>query len=262
MPSKSPKSGQANSNQLRNIKLVLEYDGSAFHGFQKQPNHPTVQETLERSLSRLTGEPTKIGAASGRTDAGVHAVSQVVHFKTQSRLEPREIRKALNATLPQSIAVREAEEAGIDFHSRFHTTGKTYEYRIWNHEARSPFLNQRAWHVRGPLNLLKMRQAAKILTGKHDFRSFCTTDPDRRENNSVRTIKKFEVKKEGDLVCLRVTADGFLYRMVRNLTGALVDVGRGKITPEDVKKALKAKDRREVGQGAPAHGLYLIDVTY
>lgn len=248
--------------KVRNIKLVLEYDGSAFHGFQRQPNRISIQETLENALTRLLGSKTKIGAASGRTDAGVHAVSQIVHFKTSREYTPWEIRKALNAILPPEIAVREAEEEKDDFHARYSVKSKTYEYRIWNHEARSPFWEKRAWHVRSPLDLSKMRKAAKILTGKHDFRSFCTTDPLRRDRNTVRTIKRFEVEKEGDLVRIRVEADGFLYRMVRNLTGSLVDVGKGKLGPARVKQALEAKDRREVGQGAPAHGLYLIDVNY
>ncbi len=259
MPSKSPKSGPLKN---RNIKLVLQYDGTGFHGFQRQPSRPTVQAALEEALQKLTGSAVKIGAASGRTDAGVHASSQVVHFKTQSLLTPWEIRKALNAILPPSVAVREALDVPDEFHSRFHTKEKTYEYLIWNHEARSPFYAQRAWHVRDRLNLSKMRKAAKILTGKHDFRSFCTTDPDRRGNNAVRTIKKFEVKREGDVVRIRVTADGFLYRMVRNLTGALVEIGRGRLDFNELPGILKARDRRSVGQGAPAQGLYLVDVTY
>ena len=248
--------------KIKNFKLILEYDGSAFSGFQKQPQRPTVQQALEDALSKLLGSKTKIGAASGRTDAGVHAVSQVVHFKTVREYSAAEIRKALNAILPAAVAVREAEEVPPEFHSRFSAKTKTYEYRIWNHPARSPFLNGRAWHIRHLLDLKRVRQAAKVLTGTHDFRSFCTTDPARRENSTVRTIKSFIIKKEGDLVLIRVQADGFLYRMVRNLTGALVDAGRGKLTAAQLAAALKARDRREVGQTAPAHGLYLIDVTY
>lgn len=246
----------------RNIKLVLEYDGSAFHGFQLQPKHRSVQRVLERALARLCGKKTKISAASGRTDSGVHALHQVVNFKTQSPRSLNEIHKALNAILPDEIAVKSAEEVAENFHARFDVKKKTYEYRIWNHRVRSPLLLGRVWHVPFLLDVERMKQGARLLCGKHDFRSFCTTDASKKDQDTTRMVYSFEIFKEGNLLFLRVSADGFLYRMVRNFAGTLVDLGSGKISLKDLEMALAAKDRRAVGCMAPADGLYLFDVTY
>lgn len=264
MPSKSLKSGPVKNNQahLRNIKLVLEYDGSAFHGFQLQPKHTSVQRSLEKALARLCGKKTKISSASGRTDAGVHALHQVVNFKTQSPRPVQVIQKALNAVLPDEIAVVSAEEVPESFHARFDVKVKTYEYRIWNSRVRSPLLIGRVWHVPFKLDLEKMKKGAELLCGTHDFRSFCTTDASKKNQETTRTVYSFEVLQEGNLIFLRVSADGFLYRMVRNFAGALADLGSGKISLEDLKKSLQAKDRREVGCMAPSEGLYLFNVTY
>lgn len=248
--------------KTRNIKLVLEYDGSAFHGFQLQPKHSSVQRTLEKALTRLCGKKTKISAASGRTDAGVHALHQVVNFKTTSPRTPEVIQKALNAILPDEIAVKSVEEVSENFHSRFDVERKTYEYRIWNSRVRSPLLLGRVWQVPFNLDLKKMKEGAELLCGTHDFRSFCTTDASKKDQETTRTVYGFEVFQEGNLIRLRVTADGFLYRMVRNFAGALTDLGSGKISLSDLKKSLEAKDRREVGCMAPSDGLYLFDVTY
>lgn len=261
MPSKSPKSGQVNSS-LRNIKLVLEYDGSAFHGFQLQPKHVSVQKVLEKALARLCGKKTKISSASGRTDAGVHALYQVVNFKTQSPRPVQVIQKALNAILPDEVAVVSAEEVPESFHARFDVKVKTYEYRIWNSRVRSPLLIGRVWHVPYALDLEKMKKGAQLLSGTHDFKSFCTTDPSKKDRDTTRTVYSFEVSREGNLISLKVSADGFLYRMVRNFAGALADLGSGKISLDDLKKSLQAKDRREVGCMAPSEGLYLFNVTY
>ncbi len=246
----------------RNIKLVLEYDGAAFHGFQKQPNRPSIQEALESAFLKLFGKPIKISSASGRTDAGVHADCQVVNFKCPSAMPAVQIQKALNAHLPDAIVVKSAEEVNKNFHARFSAKSKVYEYRIWNSRVRSPLLAAQTYHVPYPLNLAKMKRAAKILTGKHDFRSFCTAGKVRREN-TVRTMKRIQIKRsQGGLISIQFEADGFLYRMVRNLVGLLLDAGRGKIDLGEVQKVLAAKDRREAGQMVPAHGLRLSHVTY
>ena len=247
---------------MRNIKLVIEYDGSAFHGFQLQPKHSSVQRALEKALTRLCGKKTKISSASGRTDAGVHALQQVVNFKTKSPRPVAVIQKALNAILPDEIAVKSVEEVPENFHARFDVKAKTYEYRIWNSRVRSPLLIGRVWHVPFHLDLEKMKKGAELLCGTHDFRSFCTTDASKKDQETTRTVYSFEIMQEGNLIFLRVTADGFLYRMVRNFAGALVDLGSGKISLVELKKSLQAKDRREVGCMAPSDGLYLFYVTY
>jgi tRNA pseudouridine38-40 synthase len=247
----------------RNIKLTLEYDGTDFHGFQFQPSRHTIQEALEKALSKFYNKPMKIGSASGRTDAGVHAKCQVVHFKTD-RPEPlRQIQKGLNAHLPHAIAVRKAEEMKADFHARFHTVDKTYEYCVWNDEARSPFWDKYSFHVSQPLSLAAMRKAAKVFIGRHDFRSFCATEkPNQKKKETVRMVTGIVIKREGSLIRFRFTAEGFLHHMVRNMVGALIEAGRGKLTAKALKEVLDHKDRRRAAATAPAKGLTLIDVTY
>ncbi len=248
---------------MRNIKLVLEYDGSTFFGFQKQPLHPTIQEALEKALSIFFRHKMKIAAASGRTDAGVHAEGQVVNFRTASAEPIAKIQRGLNALLPQSIVVSGIEEVPQDFHARYSIKSKIYEYRIWNHPYRSPLIAGRAFHVPFHLNISSMRRAAKLLTGKHDFRSFTSPSAIKKMNISfVRTVKRFLVKKQGYLILFHVEADGFLYHMIRNMVGTLLEVGRGKRTPGSIAEVLKAKDRRFAGMAVPSEGLTLIEVTY
>ena len=247
---------------MRNIKLVLEYNGSAFFGFQKQPGKPTIQEALEKALSSFFDRKMKIGAASGRTDTGVHAEGQVVHFKTASAHELWQIQKGLNALLPPSIVAKDIEEVPAAFHARYSVRSKVYEYRIWNHACRSPLIAGRAFHVPQKLNVAKMRQAAKVLVGKHDFRSFTSVTALKKGSSCVRTIKYFQIKRQGPLLRIRVEANGFLYHMIRNMVGTLLEVGRGKRQVKDIASILKAKDRRLAGMTAPAEGLTLIKVTY
>lgn len=247
----------------RNIKLVLEYDGSAFYGFQRQPNHLTVQEVLESALSRLFNRPVKIQAASGRTDTGVHAEGQVVNFRITSPLSCEAIQKALNGILPGSVAVRQASNAPEDFHARFSASGKTYEYRIWNSRVRSPLLAGKTCHVTQPLDVSKMRKAAGYLKGRHDFRSFCAEDPSKKgDRNTIRTIRRLTVGSKGKQISIRIEADGFLYRMVRNLAGVLVEAGSDRISPLRVKEILELKDRRQAPKTMPPQGLTLVSVTY
>lgn len=248
---------------MRNIKLVLEYNGSTFFGFQKQPNHPTIQEALEKALSIFFRRKMKIASASGRTDTGVHAEGQVVNFKTSSDVELRKIQRGVNALLPAAVVVREIDEVSADFHARYSIRSKVYEYRIWNHLYRSPLAAGRVYHVPYPLRLANMRKAAKDLIGRHDFRSFTSPSAMKKEKAScVRTIKRFQIKKQGHLLLCRVEADGFLYHMIRNMVGTLLEVGRGKRSPQDIFRILKAKDRRLAGMTAPSEGLTLIKVTY
>ena len=247
---------------MRNIKIVLEYNGSMFFGFQKQPGRPTIQEVLEKALSGFFDRKMKIAAASGRTDTGVHAEGQVVNFKTSSAHKLWQIQKGLNALLPPPVVVKEIEEVTPDFHARYSVRSKTYEYRIWNHPCRSPLIAGRAFHVPYALNISSMRKAAKIFTGKHDFRSFTSVSAIKKGSSCVRTIKRFQIKKQGHLILMHVEANGFLYHMIRNMVGTLLEVGRGKRKAENIETILKAKDRRLAGMTAPSEGLTLMRVTY
>ena len=247
---------------MRNIKLVLEYNGSMFFGFQKQPGQPTIQEVLEKALSGFFDCKMKIAAASGRTDTGVHAEGQVVNFRTSSAHGLKQIQKGLNALLPPAVAVKDIEEVPDCFHARYSVRSKVYEYRIWNHPCRSPLVAGRAFHVPYSLNLAAMRRAAKSLMGEHDFRSFTSVASMKKGSSCVRTIKRFQIKRQGHLILMHVEADGFLYHMIRNMVGTLLEVGRGKRKVGDIAAILKAKDRRFAGTTAPSEGLTLMRVTY
>ena len=250
---------------MRNIKLILEYDGSDFFGFQKQPGKSTIQEVLEKALSSFFDCKMKISAASGRTDAGVHAEGQVVNFKTLSLRELWQIQKGLNALLPPPVVVKEIEEVSESFHSRYSAKSKIYEYRIWNHSCRSPLLAGRSFHVPQRLSLLKMRKAAKFLMGRHDFRSFTSeaqVAKGRKGVSFIRTVKELRIQKKGSLILVRIEADGFLYHMMRNIVGTLLEVGRGLREPVDIRTILKARDRRMSGMTVPSDGLVLHKATY
>lgn len=252
---------------VRNIKLVLEYDGAPFFGFQKQPGRSTIQQALEHALSKFFNQPMKISAASGRTDTGTHAEDQVVNFRTASDRDPGSIRKGLNAHLPPHIVVKSVEEVSPDFHSRYNAKSKIYEYRVWNAPFRSPLLDARVFHVPFRLNLSEIRKAARRLVGRHDFSSFTSESalsrgPGKKKVSRIRTVKKISIQKKGDLLIFQVEADGFLYHMVRNIVGTLLEVGRGKRRSEEMTKILRAKSRRFSGNTAPAKGLTLHQVIY
>ncbi len=244
----------------RSFKLILEYDGAAFFGFQRQPGKRTVQSELEKALSRLFNHRTKIKAASGRTDTGVHASYQVVHIRMPTALVIERIQFGLNYYLPQEMAVRQVEEVPADFHARFGASSKTYEYRIWNHSVRSPLRARHFFHVPRPLNVEEMRRAAARLKGRHNFSSFCSAHSAVRD--PVRWIQGFRVLKKGCEITLSVTADGFLYHMVRNLAGALIEVGTGRLSVKDLEKFRKSQGRQNAPFSAPAHGLSLVRVFY
>jgi tRNA pseudouridine38-40 synthase len=247
---------------MRNIRLIIEYEGTNYSGWQVQTRHKqkkTVQEILEKALAQILQEKIKV-IGSGRTDAGVHSLGQTANFKTKSKLDCDNIQRALNSILPKDIRIREIEQVRADFHARFSARSKIYRYTIVNHSFASPFLRRWAYLVRHPLNLRRMRSAAKYLLGKHNFRSFQAAD--KKERNSVRTIKWLDIRRDGDLIHINIEADGFLYRMVRNIAGTLIEVGRGRRSAENIKTILKAKNRIYAGSCAPARGLCLMEVKY
>lgn len=253
---------------MRNIKLSLEYDGTDFCGFELQPGKRTIRGELEKALKRIYKRPVKFYAAS-RTDAGVHAVGQVVSFKPPIDIPLKRLPAALNSVLPGDIRIRKAEETAKTFNARFNAKAKVYEYLIFNSVVMPPQLRKLAWHVKPELDLSAMRSAAKILVGKHDFSSFCASGGD--DKDFVRKILKLDIRNskleiwQGHVLRIlrfRVTGNGFLYKMVRNLMGTLVDVGLGRLKPIEVKRILEAKNRRLAGRTAPAYGLCLISVKY
>jgi tRNA pseudouridine38-40 synthase len=247
---------------MHNFKIIFEYDGLGFCGWQTQAQgERTVQEEMEAVLLKVFKQPIKV-IASGRTDSGVHARGQVVSFKADTRMKPLEIQRALNSLLPADIAVHEVLEVKSDFHAQYSVKEKTYRYTVLNRKYRSVFLRDRVYFYPFPLNISNMRKAAKYLIGRHDFKSFQAYDPLRAERRTVRTIKKITIKKEGDLIHIDVTADGFLYKMVRNIAGTLLAIGAGQLPPGDMPKILKAKNRKAAWDTAPAEGLCLMAVRY
>jgi len=243
---------------LRNLKLTIEYDGTSYHGWQTQTkNLKTIQETIEKVLEKILQQKVKL-IASGRTDKGVHALNQIANFKTSFPITCDKLRKALNSLLPSDIVVKKIEEVDLSFHSRFCTKSKIYRYLILNRKYPSAFLKDRAYFYPFPLNLNLMRKQAKFLKGRHNFKSFQIKD--KIERNPIRNIKRINISKRNNLIKIEIEADGFLQGMVRSIVGTLLEIGRGK--PLDIKKILKAKDRKFSGPTAPACGLYLVKVKY
>lgn len=245
----------------RNICLTIEYDGTRFHGWQSQrrKRFRTVQEEIEKAAKRLFGRNiTLIG--SGRTDAGVHAEFYPANFKIRSPLPLSNITKGLNSYLPKDIAVASAEEAAGDFHARFNAREKLYRYTIINRKIRSPLLQRHAALVSYDLDIKAMRKASKYLVGKKNFRSFQASD--KKEKSSVRHVKRLDIVDKFPIIEIYIQADGFLYNMARNIVGTLIDVGRGRIRPEEVKIILSKKHRPCAGSTAPAKGLCLVKVFY
>lgn len=245
---------------MRTIALVVEYDGTHFHGFQRQISLPTVAGELDRALSALCAQPIAVVGA-GRTDAGVHATGQVVSFETASDVPLRRMPLALSGMLrEQRIAVLRAVERKPGFSARHDALARTYRYRILNRAAPSPLRERRVFFVRSPLDVDRMLTASTALLGKHDFTSFCAQVPER--GHPVRTVERIEITHEGEIIDLELTADSFLHQMVRIIVGTLVEIGRGKRPPDDIGKILEAKNRRVAGVTAPPHGLYLTHVRY
>jgi tRNA pseudouridine38-40 synthase len=244
---------------MGSFRLTIAYDGTAYHGWQVQPNGLTIQEVLQRELGRMTGEAIVVHG-SGRTDAGVHAWGQVAHFHTASRLGPAEFFPGLNALLPDDIVCRRIAAVPPDFHARKHARRKTYCYCIDNHRPHHPLAARYAWNVRRPLDLAAMRRAADFLVGEHDFASFKAADGGTV--TSTRRIFGLRIWRRGRYVLLLVTADGFLKNMVRVIAGTLVECGLGKRFPEDFPAIIAARDRAAAGITAPAKGLILRTVHY
>jgi len=244
----------------RTIKLVIEYDGQNYAGWQAQRNGTGVQEAVEEAIFKVTAERLRI-AGSGRTDAGVHALGQVASFRTESRIPAAKFAAALNAHLPEDVAVISAEEVPADFHARKSVRSKTYRYRILNRPARPALERGKVYHLVPKLDVAAMKRGAKLLVGRHDFRAFTPTAA-VKPGGYEREIFALEVERRGDLVDIEVTGSGFLYNMVRCIAGTLIDVGRGRRPPEDVAAVLESRDRRRCGPTAPACGLCLVRVEY
>jgi tRNA pseudouridine38-40 synthase len=266
---------------VRNLKLILSYDGSEFAGWQVQPGRATIQGTLASAIGRLTGENV-LPQGSGRTDAGVHALAQVATFATVSPIPIDNWIKALNDILPASIRVLEVSEAAADFHARKSAQAKTYRYRMYRGAICPPFLARYVWHYPFPLQENEMADAAGLVVGEHDFTSFAAVDPERFERGendnqkghggaqgntsgedlNVRTIFSSVWTREGDELIYTVRGNGFLHHMVRNLVGTFLLMGKGTLTPEDFRRILASRDRSVAGPTAPASGLYLVSVEY
>ena len=258
---------------MRNLKVILAYDGAEFSGWQVQPDKPTVQGTLASAIGRITGEKV-LPQGSGRTDAGVHALAQVMTFVTESAVPTENFVKALNDILPASVRVLEVSEAPLDFHARHSARAKTYRYRIYRESICPPFLARYVWHYPYRLAEQEMARAANCVVGEHDFTSFAAVDPERgrgedavssvRNNirNNVRKIFSSSWERFGDELVYTVRGSGFLHHMVRNLVGTFILVGRGTLQVEDVARILEARNRSAAGATAPASGLYLASVEY
>ena len=264
-------------NFLRTFKVILEYDGTAYHGWQWQSEKRSLQAEFERALFEVTRQKIRV-YSSGRTDAGVHAFGQVLHFRAETRLSLEVFQKAINVHLPSDVNVLHLEEASDDFHALLNAKRKTYYYFIFN--ARSPelFLKRYSWQVYRPLDWKKMKEALRCLKGKHDFKSFQSVGTEVK--TTVRTLFKTQILKSGssslkipqkpswswirhpNLHVIVLEGDGFLKQMVRNIVGTLVEVGYGRISVAEFKKILAAKDRKKAGPAAPAKGLFLVNVKY
>lgn len=245
---------------MSNIRLLIEYDGTGFAGWQRQRTGPAIQQVLEEALAEVTGEAvTLVGA--GRTDAGVHALGQVANFHTRSPIPPRGIAAAVNRLLPAGIVVRRADAVPAEFHAQYGARGKRYRYTFLFQAHRSALEPDRAYRVRGPLEVERMRRAARVFLGTHDFRAFEARRSQRR-GSARRTVLAADLVQIGPRVLFEVEADGFLYKMVRTMAGTLLEVGRGQRSVSDVRRALCAGRRAAAGPTAPARGLCLLWVKY
>ncbi len=245
---------------MSRIMLVVSYDGTAYNGWALQKStHNTIEEMLNRAIKAVTGEELQVIGAS-RTDAGVHAYGNVAVFDTESTIPGDRFSYALNHVLPEDIRIVSSAEVSPDFHPRHCETEKTYEYRVLNTKTLVPTMRLYTYHFSMPLDEDRMQKAAEYLIGEHDFTSFCNVESQALSH--VRIIKDVTVKRDGDLVTISVTGNGFLYNMVRIIAGTLVQIGRGKGEPEDVEKMIAAKDRSAAGPTAPPEGLFLMNYKF
>jgi tRNA pseudouridine38-40 synthase len=244
---------------MRNVRILVAYDGSKYFGWQRQDGFDSVQQRIEEALHGLVGERAVV-QGSGRTDTGVHALGQVAHFHVATRLDDDRLRHALNGNLPESIRIRRAETCAPDFHARFDAVSKRYLYLVATSRFQPPFARELAHWTYEPLDLAAMRAAAALLVGKHDFRAFGNTGSPRK--TTVRTLRALRILAHQRGFGVVAEADGFLYNMVRTLVGTLLEVGRGRFLPEQVRAALETGERTLAGPTAPACGLYLLRVRY
>jgi tRNA pseudouridine38-40 synthase len=244
---------------MPNIKLIIEYDGTAYSGWQSQTNAPTVQDALLDAIRRATGEDVKLNG-SGRTDSGVHALGQVANFISEARISPERYASALNMRLPEDIRVRSSCLVPYDFHAQFSATGKRYRYTVYNMRQGTALYRRTSWHVGQKLDIEAMRQAAEHFLGKQDFSSFQSLGGVMRD--TVKTVTISRISPEEPFLYFDVVADGFLYNMVRIMMGSLVKVGRGKLGAEDIPAIIRSQVRMRAGDTAPAHGLCLMEVYY
>jgi len=246
--------------KARNFKLAVAYEGTAYGGWQLQPNAVTVQELLEKALAKLAGKRVVVHG-SGRTDAGVHAREQIANCSLLTHLAPAVLVLALNANLPEDVRVLRVQEVDAKFHARFSAKGKEYRYQIDTGKVADPFQRRYAWHHPRPLDVPAMRHAAKRMIGRHDF-SALSANPMREIETPVRRVTKLTIVKRGNLLTIAVSADGFLYKMVRSMVGALVKVGEGRLTLEKLRAVMSSRKRTALVETAPARGLFLWRVFY
>lgn len=244
---------------MKRIKLTIEYDGSNYSGWQKQPNQKTIQGEIEEAILKAIGQEVEV-FGSGRTDAGVHAYNQTAHFDLNVPVPTNKIKDILNGCLPLDISIKEAVEVDNDFHSRFSIKKKTYLYKIYNGESKNAFLARRMAHIKKQIDINRMKECANLLIGNHDFRGFCSANT--CATDFVREIFDIQIKREDDYIFVYVTGNGFLYNMVRIIVGTLVDYAFGKINLNDIKLALEKGERNKAGQTMPACGLYLKETFY
>ena len=244
---------------MRNIRLLIEYDGTNYHGWQSQKNAAAIQDVMQEAIRRLTGEDCNL-IGSSRTDVGVHALGQVANFLTGSSIPAGRFSYALNSMLPDDIVVKESMEVDSEFHSRYSARGKRYRYLIYNSDFPSALLRNRAFHVPQGLDFEAMEKAAAFFKGTHDFSAFKSSGSSVK--TSVRTITGISLSRHEDIIELNIEGDGFLYNMVRIIAGTLVEVAMGKIPSSRVPGILESRDRKNAGKTAPAHGLYLMEVRY
>jgi tRNA pseudouridine38-40 synthase len=245
---------------IRNFKLTIEYDGSAYHGWQRQKGARTIQAAIERALTAMTRQPvTLVGA--GRTDAGVHAIGQVANFKCHTALTADIFQNGLNSLLPEDVVIRQCCEVAEDFHARYSAKSKRYAYRIINQPIRIAIGRQYAWHMLKPLDPVAMQAVVPHLVGTHDFSSFEGVGSPRK-HSCRHVIQARLLQTDQSTLVFEIEADGFLRYMVRNIVGTLVAIGRGKLSPEDFPRIIAAKDRGQAAATAPAHGLFLLEVKY
>jgi tRNA pseudouridine38-40 synthase len=243
----------------RRFRIVVEYDGTDFSGWQRQENQRTIQETLESAIREMVGETVFVRGA-GRTDAGVHADGQVATFDLEANVPPHGLLRGLNSILPPDLAIVDVAEAAADFDARFSARGKVYRYTVWNHFVRSPRRARASWHVRTPVDTDAVRRAAGALVGEHDFRGFRASDCDRKTTN--RIVRRLDVDRQGPIITFEIEATAFLKNMVRIIVGTLIDIGRGRIPADAPARMLATGDRTAGGMTAPPGGLTLLRVIY